>query len=305
MTGIIDDIKEMYNRPNNGLIKIIMINIAFFLIINLVMVFCKLFGFNDIASLFYLNFKMPADINKFIYRPWTLFTYFFSHKDFLHIIFNLLFLYWFGRIIEDLVGNSKVIAIYLLGGLMGAGVYFLFYYTIPYFIQYRSVAEVLGASGSVYAIVVGAATLRPDYELRLLLLGNIKIKWIAAVYILISFIGIGGSNAGGHAVHLGGALLGFLFVKRLQAGDDWSRFVMPPITWIGNLFAAQPKIRVTHRSKNQYKTGGNSAFHQNANSRTSQNDIDNILDKISQSGYESLTKEEKQMLWEASKRNNG
>ncbi len=186
---------------------------------------------------------------------------------------------------------------------MGAGFYFLFYYTIPYFIQYRKAAEVLGASGSVYAIVVAAATLRPDYELRLLLLGNIKIKWIAAVYIVASFIGIGGSNAGGHAVHLGGALLGFIFIKRLQVGDDWSRFIMPPLTWMGNLFAKKSKIRVTHQSNRQYKNHTSSTFQQRTHT-TSQRDIDTILDKISQSGYESLTKEEKQMLWEASKRKN-
>lgn len=305
MTGILDDIKEIYNRPNNGLVKIIMINIAIFLLINIVVLFCSLFKISGLAETFYkMAFTMPADLTKLIFRPWTVITYFFAQKDLFHILSNMLFLYWFGRILESLIGNSKVISIYILGGLMGAAFYFLCYYTIPFFIDNRSLAKVLGASGSVCAIVVAAATLSPNYEIRLLLLGEVKIKWIAWIYVIMSIIGMGGTNAGGNAVHIGGSLLGFLFIRQLQKGDDWSRFVMPFLTRIGNLFAKK-EIRVTHRSTTAYKEKPSTQKDFNTKSNhTNSYELDNILDKISQSGYESLTKEEKQKLWEASKRNN-
>lgn len=304
MTGIIDDIKEIYNRPNNGLVKIIMINIAIFLLINIVYLICKIFGLPSINKAFFTTlFTMPADVTKLIFRPWTVITYFFAQKDLFHILFNLLALYWFGRIIESLIGNSKVISIYILGGLMGAGFYFLCYYSIPFFIQHREVATVIGSSGSVCAIVVAAATLSPNYEIRLLLIGEVKIKWIAWIFVIMSVIGMGGAtNAGGNAVHVGGALLGFLFIRQLQKGDDWTRFVMPFLTRIRNLFAKK-EIRVTHRSTTAYKEKPTQRDFK-TNHNTSQRELDTILDKISQSGYESLTKEEKQMLWEASKRNN-
>ncbi|MCP4520499.1 MAG: rhomboid family intramembrane serine protease [Cytophagales bacterium] len=302
--SILQDIKNMYNRPNNGLIKIIIINVCVFLIMHIPLVFMKWFKLTEIYLIYRDIFSMPANIMEFLLRPWTLFIYFFSHADIQHILFNMLFLYWFGNIINSLVGNSKVIAIYVLGGLAGAVFYFLAYYSIPSFIDLRSKAEVIGASGAVYAMVIGAATLSPNYEINLLFI-RVKIKWIALVYVVISFLGTGGGNAGGNAVHLGGALLGFLFIKQLQQGNDWSGIVMKPLTVIENLFAKKDNLNVSYR--NSHKNTRSQNIKKNdryQQSGPTEAEIDHILDKISRSGYESLTKEEQQLLWQASKKGN-
>ncbi len=154
----------------------------------------------------------------------------------------------------------------------------------------------IGASAAVYAIVVATATLIPDYTFFLLFIGPIRIKYIAAFYIFISFLGSVGDNAGGNIAHLGGALMGFIYIKQLQAGVNWGSWVTVTLDWFKGLFTAKPKVKVTYRK--QYSE----SQRPKAKSSVSQDEIDAILDKISDGGYESLTKEEKEKLFNASKK---
>jgi hypothetical protein len=157
----------------------------------------------------------------------------------------------------------------------------------------------VGASAAVYAIVVAAATLLPDYTFFLLFLGPVRIKYIAAVYIFISFLGSVGSNAGGNIAHLGGALIGFVYIKQLQGGSNWGGWITATLDWFKSLFKPRSKVKVTYR-KNEGPSSNKSAY--KASSSVSQEELDAILDKISEGGYESLTKDEKEKLFNASKK---
>jgi hypothetical protein len=207
----------------------------------------------------------------------------------------MLFLYWFGKLFVEYLGSDKIISLYVLGALAGAILYLIVYNTIPFYIEQNN-TEMIGASAAVYAIVVATATLIPDYTFFLLFIGPIRIKYIAAFYIFISFLGSVGDNAGGNIAHLGGALMGFIYIKQLQAGVNWGSWVTVTLDWFKGLFTAKPKVKVTYRK--QYSE----AQRPKAKSSISQDEIDAILDKISDGGYESLTKEEKEKLFNASKK---
>jgi hypothetical protein len=206
----------------------------------------------------------------------------------------MLNLYWFGMVLREYLGSKKLVSLYLLGGLAGGVMYLLFYNFIPFFIQ-RPSAEMIGASASVLAIIVAAATLLPNYVFHLLLLGPVKIKYIAAFLILLSLSGAVGSNAGGNVAHLGGAILGFVFIRQLQKGRDLGQPLHRFWDFVTGLFSRRPRMKVT------YKNPGAAPFAP-ANGKPSQTEIDIILDKISRSGYESLSREEKQKLFRASQK---
>ena len=227
-----------------------------------------------------VQLSVPGYYGDALFKPWTLFTYMFTHDGLFHFIFNMLVLYWFGRIFEDFLNKKQFTFTYLAGGLFGALLYLAFYAIFPAFEDARYSSVLLGASGSVLAIVVATATLLPDYSIRLLLFGDVRLKYLALVYIVIDIIGLSGLNAGGSIAHLGGALLGFIFIKQLQAGNDWSK-----------IFQSRRRMKIV-------KTGNTTTV--NTSRVPEQELIVQILDKISQSGYDSLTKQEKDQLFKAS-----
>jgi len=295
MNTIINDIKNAFTRQGNALNQLILINILVFvslLLLEVIMTF-------TLGDQYYLwvvrELSLPSDPGMFIRRPWTLFTYFFTHRGFLHIIFNMLNLYWFGMLIREYIGDKKLVSIYILGGLMGGLSYLLVYNFVPFFII-RGSAVMIGASASVLAITVAAATLLPDYTFNLIFFGPVKIKWIALFLILLSISGAVGQNAGGNIAHLGGAILGYVFIRQLQKGNDLGRPIHSFWSFITNLFSRRPKMKVT------YKGTGTTTTYRVSPNKPSQIEIDLILDKISQSGYESLSKEEKQKLFQASQK---
>jgi membrane associated rhomboid family serine protease len=296
--GLFDDFKNAWSRPNNGLIQLIMINVIIFVALIIFKVILVLSGNPDIYQMILRQFMLPASIDSFIVKPWTLLTYFFTHEGFFHIIFNMLFLFWFGKIIVEYLGDQRAISMYVIGGIVGGLFYILIYNLIPYFHERVAGSVMLGASAGVYAIVVGAATFMPNYTFFLLFLGPVKIKYIAIFYILLSFSQTIGANAGGELAHLGGALMGFIFIRQLQRGNDIGTPVVSVMEWFKGLFKPSPKIRVTHKSTKF--TGTKKAS--SSNTKSDQDEIDAILDKISHSGYESLSKEEKQKLFNASKK---
>ena len=218
--GILEEFKTAFSKPDNGLIQIILINLAVFIVVLLSRIFLTLSGGEELYHAFLLWFMLPAALSEFIIKPWTLITYFFLHEGFMHILFNMLFLYWFGNIIKEFLGGGKVVSLYILGGIAGGLFYLLIYNTIPFFHDRVAGSVMLGASGAVFAIVVGAATFMPNYTMYLLFLGPVRIKYIAIFYVFLSFAQSTGSNAGGELAHLGGAAIGYLYIIQLRRGTD-------------------------------------------------------------------------------------
>jgi len=229
------------------------------------------------------NLTLPAYLPALLYKPWSLVTYMFLHRDFFHFLFNMLGLFWFGRIFEDFLNSRQFTFTYLTGGLVGGLLFIAFYNIFPAFAQSMYMSTLLGASACVMAIVVAAATLLPDYTIRLLLIGDVQLKFLALFYVLINIVSIASSNAGGAIAHLGGALLGFIYIKQLRAGNDWSK-----------IFDKRKKLKVIRNSP----TSGRSST--SGTSAPDEAVIDQILDKISKSGYDSLTRHEKEQLFKAS-----
>lgn len=285
---IIDDFKSAWSKDDNGLVKIILINVIVFVSISILEVFITLSGGGVIFKTFINNLMLPASFTTFILQPWSLISYFFLHLSFGHILWNMLFLYWFGKIIHDNIGNNAVISLYVLGGIVGGLSYMALFNIIPFYGDRVSDSLMLGASAGVFSIVAGSATLLPNYTFYLLFLGPIRIKYIALFYILLSFLDVTGSNAGGEIAHLGGALIGYLFIRQLQNGINMGDGVIKII----NLFNTKPysKAEKKEQKREEHK------------SDISQDEIDKILDKISDSGYSSLSKKEKEKLFNASKK---
>jgi len=295
---MLEEFKNAFRRYNNGHVQLIIINVVVFLVMAVIHVFSTISGFENTAKLILDQFVIPPAFADFVTRPWTLITYAFAHSlgDIFHILFNMLVFYWFGRLFIEYLGSDKLIATYILGALSGGVVYLLVFNLVPYFVERSGFDGMVGASAAVYAVVVAIATLLPDYTLYLMFLGPVRIKYIAAFYIVISFLGTVGTNAGGNIAHLGGALMGFVYTKQLQAGVNWGGWITATLQWCKDLFKPRPKVKVTYRSERQeQKKAGNK-------SSVSQAELDAILDKISAGGYESLTKDEKEKLFNASKK---
>ena len=284
---IIEDLKKVWNKKDSGLVKIIIINVIIFLSIGIIKIFLQIGGLENLYIKFLNSLMLPANLRDFIFQPWSIITYFFLHINFSHILWNMLFLYLFGKIIHDNIGNNALISLYILGGIIGGLLYMAIYNIIPYYGNQINQSLMLGASAGVFSVVVSSATLIPNYTFHLLFIGPIRIKYIALFYVASSFFDITGNNSGGEIAHLGGALIGYLYIKQLQNGNNMG----DPIIKILNFFH-KPK---TNKSKDDYS-------YQNINKEISQDDIDKILDKISESGYSSLSKSEKEKLFNASKK---
>ena len=301
MDSFLNDFKNAWNRPNNALPQLIIINVVVFVGLAILQLFGKVSFISPIATFVHEQFLLPSRLDEFIFRPWTLFTYSFGHSlgRIGHIFWNMIFLYWFGKLIVEYLGSQKLINLYVLGAVTGGLLYLVTYNLIPGLNDHPSV--LVGASGAVYAITVAAATLVPNYTFYLLFLGPVKIKYIALFGIIVSVIGLNGTNVGGELAHLGGAYIGYLYVKQLQKGSDWGTWIDGVMRFFKSFFVRQEKIKVSHKRSTQKKSKPSSTKG-TASNIADQAEIDKILDKISQSGYESLSKEEKQKLFNASKK---
>ena len=296
---MLEEFKNAFSRPNHSHVQLIIINVVVFLLLGVLFVLFRIFSLEPIFAFIHDQFSIPPKFSDFLTRPWTIITYAFMHDlvSIFHILFNMLALYWFGRLFVEYLGSDKLIALYVLGALAAGVCYLLVFNTIPFFKNQSDFSGMVGASGAIFAIMVGAATLMPNYTFFLLFFGPIKIKYIAAFYIVLSFLGTVQSNAGGNIAHLGGALMGFVYIKQLQAGVNWGGWITSVLDWFKGLFSSRPRVKVSYR-KNETANGK-----MNVNlSGISQQEIDDILDKISDGGYESLSKEEKEKLFKASKK---
>jgi membrane associated rhomboid family serine protease len=285
MSTLWQDIQYKVLRSGSKLNLLIGINVVVFLLVNLAATVGRLFfhtGIIDYYSDEYLS--LPAYLPKLLTHFWTPLTYMFMHAGIWHILMNMLWFYWFGQIFEEYLGKKRTLGLYLMGGFAGAFLFVLSYNTIPFFTQVHAaaVSTLVGASASVMAVIVATAALLPDYTIPLILIGPVKLKWLAMFFIIIDLLGITGLNAGGEISHLGGALIGFVYIKQVQKGNDW-------IDSINKLFKRRSKLKVV--SNNTSK---------NPHDLPRQEEIDLILDKISKSGYDSLSKQEKEILFRAS-----
>jgi len=310
MNSILDEFKYAWQKPNNGLAQVIILNIVVFVFLAIIYVFSQWFSAESVFGIIYKQFSLPGHFVEFLSRPWTLITYAFGHsiRDIFHILFNMLALYWFGRVFVDFIGSQRLINLYVLGALAGGFVFLFAYNVIPFYRESLvTTGGLIGSSAAVYAILVATAAMWPDYRFYLLLIGPVKIKYIAAFVIFISFLGSVGGNAGGNLAHLGGALIGFIYAHQFKQGNEMGRFVYSFMEFVKGLFTRKPKIKVTHRKTDKTSGGSRPSFKSSKstpkpskNSGVSQDEIDAILDKISEKGYESLTKEEKEKLFNAS-----
>ncbi len=295
---MLEEFKNAFQKQNNGHIQLIIINVVVFLILAVLSVFSTVTGLTDFFHVIHRQLSIPAPIVEFLQKPWTIITYAFVHDlgGIFHILFNMLVFYWFGKLFVEYLGSDKLVALYFLGAFAGAIAYLMVYNFIPFYQDRVPGGGMVGASAAVYAIVVATATLLPEYTFFLFLLGPVRIKYIAGFYILISFLGSVGPNEGGNVAHLGGAAIGYFYIKQLQAGINWGSWITATIDWIKSLFEPKPAVKVTYRKETPPSKKATKA------SSISQDEIDTILDKISDGGYESLTKEEKEKLFNASKK---
>ncbi|MET3978436.1 membrane associated rhomboid family serine protease [Mucilaginibacter sp. UYP25] len=218
---------------------------------------------------------------------WTPLTYMFMNEGFFPALFNMLWLYWLGRIFEEYLNHKRLIGLYLIGGFAGALLYVITYNVLAIYNVNLPAIGITGASVSIMSIMVATATLLPNHELQLIIIGRVRLKWVCIVYVALALIGAR-NNPGTQIAQIGGALLGFIYIKQLNRGNDW-------IKSINKLFAPKPKLKVVSYNAPQRKASG----------VPQQDEIDRILDKISGSGYDSLNKQEKETLSRASNNNDG
>lgn len=294
--GIWDDIKKTFSNGSN-LTRIIYINIAVFILITLAAITGFLLNNTSISEVALNILSVPSSFKALALRPWTIITYMFLHKDIWHILFNMLWLYWFGKIFLEYLDQRKLVAVYLLGGISGAIVYIFSFNIFPAFSGVVSESVAIGASASVMAVVIAIASFVPDYTIQLFLFGRVKIKYMAlAIFVFTSIMDFS-VNSGGKLAHIGGALLGYLYTFNLRQGRDIGKGFNKLIDFLVTIFKPRKKLKVTYKkAKTEYEYNQIRIDHQTK--------INHILDKISKGGYDSLTREEKETLFKESQKKN-
>jgi membrane associated rhomboid family serine protease len=244
-------------------------------------------------------FILPSNLSTLASRPWTIFTYMFMHVEPMHLIGNVLWLWAFGYILQDLAGPRKVIPIFIYGGLAGGVFYVLSFNLIPVLAGVAPFSHLLGASAGVMAVAIATTALAPGYRIFPMINGGIPLWVLTLIFVILDFAMITGSNTGGHLAHLAGAAMGFIFVYQLRRGRDWSNWMNRFFDWVNNLFNPDKRSwKKTAKDELHYKSKGTQPYKKIPN--ITQKRIDEILDKINQQGYRFLTEEEKEILKRAS-----
>lgn len=296
MANIFKRLLQLF-RYGSTLTRLIFINAGVFLTLRIIAVICHLGNIPDWQHAILKYVELPSRPELLAMRPWTILTYMFAQFDVLHIMFNMLWLYWFGAIFLSINTQKRLLALYLFGGIGGGLVYFLAYNTLPALIGIN--AGLIGASAAVIAIVVATAIMMPDYKVPLLFLGPVSLKWIAIATLAIDFLSITGQNGGGHISHIGGALTGAAFALAMRNGVDitapFNRLIDKIVNLCRRLKAGSNPLRAKKSAKQSRPTA-------HAGSVSDQKTLDEILDKIKKSGYTSLTPGERKTLFDVSSR---
>lgn len=291
----ISNLKENFKR-GDIVIRLLYLNIGIFVIVSLVSIGMMLFNVPAASWANYL--ELPADLKRFIIQPWSVITYMFMHAGVLHILFNMLWLYWFGRLFLQFFSSRHLRGLYLLGGIAGGLFYVLAYNIFPYFAPAVPYSYLVGASASVLAIVLATAEREPNYPVQFMFIGTIRLKYVAVFMIILDLLFMTSGNAGGHIAHLGGALAGWWFASNLRKGHDmtgWINAVLDVFDGSRVKRPRKPKMKVHYSDKQK-------DYDFNARKKERSDEIDRILDKLRQSGYGSLTEDEKKSLFDASKK---
>ena len=299
-------------KTASWLLKIIYINIAVFLILRIFAVVGFFFGAETSSWLRWI--ECPSSLSILAQQPWAILTYMFTQFDVLHILFNMLWLYGFGRLFLEFNSQKQLLALYIYGGLLGAILFMLGYNLLPVFNGIDG--WLIGSSASAIAIVIATAVLNPNYKVGLLFIGQISLKWIAIVSVVIFILGLSGENSGGHMAHVGGVLAGVLYGVMMNRGIDITKPFNNTLDWFANLFASikdfklpkrapKPKAKKWEQGKNNPNPSQNNSDKSSQKATASPEDqaeLDRILDKIKKSGYTALSAEEKKRLFDVSSR---
>lgn len=279
--SIIEDLKWQFKTGGIAQ-RLIFVNVAVFIV-------CLfLFYSSQLRVFIYPNWLgLYSDWSVFFKTPWTLISYQFIHSGFLHLLFNMMVLYFSGRLFTSFFTEKQLFGLYILGGIF-SGLVFLLSFSLL-----NKNAQLVGASGAIMSVLIATATYAPYMNVRLALIGNVKLWQIAAVLIVLDMVQIPIQNSGGHLAHLGGALFGFIYIKLLQNNTDVTLWITKLLGFFENLFSKKEKnpFKKVHKNKTPTFTRESNQVHQKQ--------VDEILDKISKSGYDSLTKEEKEFLFKS------
>ena len=280
------------------LTKLLYINVGVFVVVRVALIALRLFNLEGTQLL--AMFQTPSNIGLLLLRPWTVVTYMFLHVDVFHLLFNMLWLYTFGRIFLLFLDGRRLVGVYLTGGIAGAVLYVAAYAFFPYFRGMGQTSYLMGASASVMAIVFAVSFYRKDYTVNLLFIGQIKLLYLALGVFAIDFFSITSSNAGGHIAHIGGALWGFTFASALQRGRDLTAPINRILDRLANLKKQrEPQMKATPGGRAE----SDEAYRERK--RREADTLDEILDKLRRSGYESLSADEKKTLFDASRAQGG
>jgi membrane associated rhomboid family serine protease len=282
-----DGIKSFF-RSGSVLSWLLMINIGIWLCICIASLVVWLYKIPvEAVELLVRDYlAIPAYFSKLLVRFWTPLSYMFLHFDFWHIFVNMLWLYWFGRIFLEFLSSRKLLTVYLWGGIFGALFFIVSFNIFPVFESIRVDAYAVGASASVMAVVMAVSFYVPRYTLNLFIFGRVRLIWIALIYLAIDLLSIRHGNAGGHIAHLGGALFGFLYAVNLK-----NNFFKP------RPFRTNPLKKKT-KKKTTYNYTNDELY--NIRKKQEQDEINRILDKIANHGYDTLSKKEKETLFKKS-----
>jgi membrane associated rhomboid family serine protease len=310
LNSIYNDLKAEFSYGNR-VNQLVIINVAVFVFATILNFILFLSNGGKPSTIFESLIKylaMSSDGMFLLTHPWILITNMFLHLEFFHILWNMLIFIWFGRVTGDFLGNHRIVFLYFCGGLLGSILFFITANLLPYGANGTKMA--LGASAGIMSVVVAAGTIAPDYSFRLLFIGDVKLKFIVFALLIIDLISItSNTNTGGHFSHLGGAIFGFIFVRLLQEGHDLSLPFNRMAEYIQYLFSSNKAshrmnnpLKVIHRKTQTKPKSPRAREVKGANSLDHQTQLDQILDKIKQKGYDSLSDEEKEFLFQASKK---
>ncbi len=301
MKQFIEHIKSSF-RAGDFLTRLIYINAGVFVVVKLSILIGSFFGIDD----FWVQYlQMPAWLPSLMRQPWSILTYMVLHTHFVHAIFNLIALYYFGRLFMSFFHQKQLVATYIWGGLAGAAFYLLSVNLLPIFEPLKYSSYLVGASASVMAVLFAAVGCAPDNEINVTLIGRVKLKYIGLAFLALDVFSLGGINSGGSLAHIGGAIMGYLFAYLYTRGTDISRPITAVIDALANAWPKQSpfkkqKIRVTtNNTRKMSDAEWNQQHKQQEKAR--QERIDLLLEKIKKSGYQNLTEEEKKSLFDLSK----
>ncbi|MFN4123356.1 MAG: rhomboid family intramembrane serine protease [Flavobacteriales bacterium] len=286
-------------KTSNAAVKLIIVNVAVFFLVQFVFMIFHLMDMKSVNRMIVDALALPAYLPKLILQPWSLFTHMFMHQGIFHILFNMIMLYFGGRLFTYYLDDRRLINVYFLSGLSGAFLFLLAANIFPLFKPYIQNYNALGASAATLGVLIAICAYRPQDKVQLFLFGGVKLMWIGIIIIAIDVLRFTSGNEGGYIAHFGGAAFGYMFGVNMRQYKDISRFFQPVQNLFERLVNPQRSRRKKSPLKTVYRRKSDESF--NEERAKKQKRMDDILDKIKASGYDSLSADEKRFLFDMSK----